>query len=68
METTSFATTDGTFAGNVFDVTKGALAMNLTGKLTAGNGVTAELLLAHGIPVFGESETEECLIYLKNRG
>lgn len=39
-----------------------------SGKLTAGNGVTAELLLAHGIPVFGESETEECLIYLKNRG
>ena len=43
-ETTSFATTDGTFAGNVFDVTKGALAMNLTGKLTAGNKLVAFLL------------------------
>ena len=43
-ETTSFATTDGTFAGNVFDVTKGALAMNLTGILTAGNKLVAFLL------------------------
>ena len=43
-ETTSFATTDGTFAGNVFDVTKGSLAMNLTGKLTAGNKLVAFLL------------------------
>lgn len=39
-----------------------------SGKLTEGNGVTAELLLAHGIPVFGESETEACLTYLKNQG
>lgn len=30
-ETTSFVTTDGTFAGSAFDVTKGSLTMNLTG-------------------------------------
>lgn len=30
-----------------------------TGALTAGDGVTAELLRAHGIAVFGESEAED---------
>ena len=30
-----------------------------TRTLTAGNGVTAEALLAAGIPVYGESETEK---------
>lgn len=32
-----------------------------TGTLTAGNGVAAELLTAHGIPVYGESQIEELL-------
>ncbi len=31
---------------------------SFTGALTVGNGVTAELLRAHGIEVFGESEAE----------
>lgn len=43
-ETTSFVTTDGTFAGSAFDVTKGSLTMNLTGTLTAGNKLVAFLL------------------------
>lgn len=33
-------------------------------KLTDGNGVTAELLMKHGIFVFGESETEACREYI----
>ena len=32
---------------------------SFTGALTAGDGVTAELLKAHGIAVFGESEVQE---------
>ena len=32
-----------------------------SGTLTAGDGVTAELLSAHGIPVYGESQIEELL-------
>ena len=32
-----------------------------TGALTEGNGVTAELLTANGIPVYGESSLEELL-------
>lgn len=32
-----------------------------TGALTAGDGVTAALLAAHGIPVYGESQIEELL-------
>ena len=32
-----------------------------TGTLTPGDGVTAELLAAHGIPVYGESRIEELL-------
>ena len=32
-----------------------------SGTLTAGDGVTAELLTAHGIAVFGESQMEELL-------
>ena len=32
-----------------------------TGTLTAGDGVTAELLLQNGIPVLGESQVETLL-------
>ena len=32
-----------------------------TATLTDGDGVTAELLLSHGIPVYGESQIEELL-------
>ena len=32
-----------------------------TGTLTAGDGVTAELLEQHGIPVYGASQLEELL-------
>jgi len=32
-----------------------------TGTLTAGDGVTAELLVAHGIPVYGESQIARLL-------
>lgn len=32
-----------------------------TGTLTAGDGVTAALLAAHGIPVYGESEIGDLL-------
>ena len=32
-----------------------------TGTLTPGDGVTAELLASHGIPVYGESQMEELL-------
>ena len=32
-----------------------------TGTLTPGDGVTAELLAANGIPVYGESQMEELL-------
>lgn len=32
-----------------------------TGALTAGDGVTAELLTAHGIPVYGESQIRKLL-------
>ena len=40
--------------GQVYDGT-------FSGTLTAGDGVTAELLAAHGIPVYGESQIEELL-------
>ena len=40
--------------GQVYDGTS-------SGTLTAGDGVTAELLSAHGIPVYGESQIEELL-------
>lgn len=40
--------------GQVYDGT-------FSGTLTAGDGVTAELLAAHGIPVYGESQTEKLL-------
>ena len=40
--------------GTVYDGT-------FTGTLTGGDGVTAELLAAHGIPVYGESRAEELL-------
>lgn len=40
--------------GTVYDGT-------FTGTLTAGDGVTAELLTANGIPVCGESRIEELL-------
>ena len=32
-----------------------------TGTLTPGDGVTAELLVLHGIPVYGESQIEDLL-------
>ena len=34
---------------------------SFSGKLTAGDGVTAELFKAAGIPVYGESRVEELL-------
>ena len=37
--------------GKIYDGT-------FTGTLTEGNGVTAELLMENGIPVYGESEIE----------
>ena len=40
--------------GSVYDGT-------FTGALTAGDGVTAELLRAEGVPVYGESRAEELL-------
>ena len=40
--------------GQVYDGT-------FSGTLTAGDGVTAELLTAHGIPVYGESQIETLL-------
>ena len=40
--------------GQVYDGT-------FTGTLTAGDGVTAALLAAHGIPVYGESQIAELL-------
>ena len=40
--------------GQVYDGT-------FSGTLTAGDGVTAELLAANGIPVYGESQMEELL-------
>ena len=40
--------------GQVYDGT-------FSGTLTAGDGVTAALLAAHGIPVYGESQIEELL-------
>lgn len=40
--------------GEIYDGT-------FTGTLTAGDGVTAELLAAHGIPVYGESRIA-CLL------
>lgn len=40
--------------GDIYDGT-------FSGTLTAGNGVTAELLSAHGIQVYGESQIEELL-------
>lgn len=36
-----------------------------TGTLTEGNGVTAELLLAEHIPVFGESQASACRDFLR---
>ena len=41
-------------SGTVYDGT-------FTGTLTAGDGVAAELLRAHGIPVYGESRIGELL-------
>ena len=41
-------------SGTVYDGT-------FTGTLTAGDGVTAALLRAHSIPVYGESQIEELL-------
>ncbi len=41
-------------SGSVYDGT-------FTGTLTAGDGVTAELLRAQGIPVYGESRAAELL-------
>ena len=32
---------------------------SFSGALTAGNGVTAQVLLAHGIPVWTEDETDQ---------
>ena len=40
--------------GEIYDGT-------FTAALTAGDGVTAELLSAHGIPVYGESRIQELL-------
>ena len=40
--------------GQIYDGT-------FSGTLTAGDGVTAELLTAHDIPVYGESQIEELL-------
>ena len=40
--------------GQVYDGT-------FSGTLTAGDGVTAELLSAHGFPVYGESQIEKLL-------
>ena len=40
--------------GQIYDGT-------FSGTLTAGDGVTAALLAAHGIPVYGESRIEELL-------
>lgn len=40
--------------GTIYDGT-------FTGTLTAGDGVTAELLLQNGIPVLGESQVETLL-------
>ena len=40
--------------GQIYDGT-------FSGTLTAGNGMAAELLSAHGIPVYGESRMEELL-------
>ena len=34
---------------------------SFSGVLTTGDGVTAELLAAHGIPVYGESRLDELL-------
>ena len=41
-------------SGEIYDGT-------FTGTLIAGDGVTAELLKAHGIPVYGESWIQELL-------
>jgi len=34
---------------------------SFTGTLTAGDGVTAQLLKAHGIPVYGESQIDQLM-------
>ena len=41
-------------SGEIYDGT-------FTGTLVSGNGVTAELFLKHGIPVYGESQLSELL-------
>ena len=41
-------------SGEIYDGT-------VTGTLVSGNGVTAELFLEHGIPVYGESQLSELL-------
>ena len=41
-------------SGEIYDGT-------FTGTLLSGNGVTAELFLKHGIPVYGESRLSELL-------
>ena len=45
--------------GQVYDGT-------FSGTLTAGDGVTAELLAANGIPVYGESQIEDLLIRISD--
>lgn len=47
-------------SGQIYDGTH-------TGALTEGDGTTAELLSKSGIPVFGESQVNECQRFLKNR-
>ena len=37
-----------------------------TGTLVPGDGVTAELLAAHGIPVYGESQIKDMLIRISD--
>ena len=37
-----------------------------TGTLTDGNGVAAELLLQNGIRVFGESQLDELLNFIRS--
>ena len=35
------------------------------GKLVSGRGVTAELLMQHGVKIFDETEVDEALAYLE---
>ena len=45
--------------GRIYDGT-------FTGTLTDGNGVAAELLLQNGIRVFGESQLDELLDFIRS--